>query len=840
MGAGAVVARIITQYSDKGSKAAKRDIDKLGKNFDKFAKKSAKAFGVAALAGAAFAAKLGVDSVKAAIADEKSQALLANSLRNTTGANNEQIASIESYIDKAQRALGITDDELRPAFAKLASITGSMTQAQGLLGIAMDVSAGASVDMDAATNAVTKALQGNYKALKNLGVPITDAMTKSKDLNAVLQLTAKTFAGAAATRASTFEYRMKRVNIAFEEAKETLGNALLPSIEKLFLIITQKVIPAVQAWLEANGAKLVAAFQTAIKAVISFAFVLFKAFDFVARNKTVFTSLGVIFTAIFVAAKVMAFVTAITALVKAWQAVRAAATAAAAAEAAATGGISVAAAAAGVAAFFVTVGAALYGLKKLNDQMNAVEKTASGLDFSFDGLEASSADFLKGIKNLNVDLGKAGVNTKNLTKEQKLQLALLTALKKLGVSPTTETDPVQLEAARLNLLKQVNVAQDESFNKLMANQKVLQETAIAAQRYADILQALADSKITTEEVTILALKWGVTQNAARLYIESIIAINDQVLSAAEVAKLAETWGVTYKQASLYLDFFAALNDGRLSDAEIANLQTKWGFTSKAVTDYSAVFDAADDGKIDLTEINNLANKWGLTLEAAKAYAKKILEAFGYDASLLDGPADTNGAWVVAYGSLESYTKLIETDIVVSETLTGPGKIAAAGWKQASDAAQAYADKIAAQYLAGELKNQPPATLAEKAYADYLNSLAAKAEAAAAATDAKNAAKAVAVKAAAAKAAAGKAAAAQAIPIMADGGIVTSPTLAMIGEAGPEAVIPLSGKNAGMGGSITINVQGSVISEGDLVTTVRNAILQGQNSGYAITKSAVSL
>jgi hypothetical protein len=47
-----------------------------------------------------------------------------------------------------------------------------------------------------------------------------------------------------------------------------------------------------------------------------------------------------------------------------------------------------------------------------------------------------------------------------------------------------------------------------------------------------------------------------------------------------------------------------------------------------------------------------------------------------------------------------------------------------------------------------------------------------------------------------------------IPKLAKGGIVSSPTLALIGEAGPEAVVPLSGNNAGgMGNTITINVHG---------------------------------
>ena len=64
-----------------------------------------------------------------------------------------------------------------------------------------------------------------------------------------------------------------------------------------------------------------------------------------------------------------------------------------------------------------------------------------------------------------------------------------------------------------------------------------------------------------------------------------------------------------------------------------------------------------------------------------------------------------------------------------------------------------------------------------------------------------------------------------IPMLANGGIVTSPTLAMIGEAGAEAVIPLS-KMGGMGGmNIVINVAGSVVQERDLAVTVRDNIAQ---------------
>ena len=78
-----------------------------------------------------------------------------------------------------------------------------------------------------------------------------------------------------------------------------------------------------------------------------------------------------------------------------------------------------------------------------------------------------------------------------------------------------------------------------------------------------------------------------------------------------------------------------------------------------------------------------------------------------------------------------------------------------------------------------------------------------------------------------------------IPYLAAGGIVTSPTLSMIGEAGPEAVIPLS-QMGSMGQNITINVGGSVISEGDLVAAIRDQLLGLQQSGKSITLSAISL
>jgi len=786
MAIGAVTARIITQYSDKGSKAAARDINKLGKNFDKFAGKVGKAFGLAAAASAAFAVKIGVDSVKAAIADEKSQALLANSLKNTTGATDAAIAATEAWIDQTQRAYGVVDDQLRPSLAKLASITGSVTDAQQLLGLALDVSAGGNVDLDAATNAVTKALQGNYKALKNLGVPITDAMTKSKDLNAVLALTAKTFAGAAATRANTFEFRMKRLAIAFDEAKETLGTALLPTIEELFTTLTTKVIPAIQEWLTENGDKLVAVMTAAIKAVVGFGFVVFKIFAFVAKHKTLFVTLGAIFAATFVAGKVIAFVTAIQGLVKAYQAIRAAALGAAAAQAAATGGISVAAAVAGVAAFTATLGGLYLATKTANSEMTKLEGAGEDLQFSFDGLNDTAGGFLNDLGGLNVNLGKVTGKTKALTaadlKLIQTQKALA-ALAKLGVKPTTETDPIQLEAARLNLIKQNNIAEQKRVEAILANLEAQLKANDAIKRYTDLLAVVQDSTISNQEVVLLAAKWGISKEAVIAYTTAIFAVNDGKISTTEVDNLAKQWGITKQQAGIYLDFFSALNDGKLDQTEINNLMIKWGLTTKQVEDYAALIAKGVTPSDLWPAPGNAAKKsWEDALKALNDYIAKS----GSKITPTPQPAPAFEPFIGPKGGIGTTT--------ISPTISS------------NPAVQATFEKVFTDMSAMGSNQTQSAVLA-------LSSARYEALAAAYANR----------------------------PKLATGGIVTSPTTALIGEAGPEAVIPLN-RMGTMGGGTTVNltVNGSVTSEGDLVNAIRNAILQGQNNGQAITKTAIQL
>lgn len=180
--------------------------------------------GAAAAAGA-FAVKLGVDAVKAAAAEEQAVVRLQQALVNA--GNAMATDSVEKYISGMQRTTGVADDELRPAMVTLVNATQDATDAQNLLGLALDVSAGSGRDLKTVTEALSKAALGQTTALRRLGVPLSDAAVKSKDINVITQELSATFRGQAAKAGATFQGRMNAVSAALGDLQESLGKGLI-------------------------------------------------------------------------------------------------------------------------------------------------------------------------------------------------------------------------------------------------------------------------------------------------------------------------------------------------------------------------------------------------------------------------------------------------------------------------------------------------------------------------------------------------------------------------------------------------------------------------------------
>lgn len=182
-------------------------------------------------------------AVEGAAADQKSQALLAQQLKATTGATLNQIAAVEEQINVMMQATGIADDNLRPAFAQLVRATGSVTEANDLMKLSLDVSAGSGKDLTSTVAALSKAATGNFAALGKLGIPLSDNIKKSKDMNLVTEELNKQFGGAAAVAADTFSGRLQRLRTGFGEVVESVGYALMPALEGAMSLITDKVMP---------------------------------------------------------------------------------------------------------------------------------------------------------------------------------------------------------------------------------------------------------------------------------------------------------------------------------------------------------------------------------------------------------------------------------------------------------------------------------------------------------------------------------------------------------------------------------------------------------------------
>ena len=235
---------------NKKLKAANSDVETSANGLEKFGKVAGAAFLAAAAAAGAYAVKIGVDGVKAALADEQSQIKLASALENATGATKAQIAATENSIDKMARATGVADDQLRPALSRLALSTNSTSKAQELLALALDISTQTGKPLEGVANALGKAYDGNTAALGKLGVGLSNAELKAMSFTEVQTKLSDLFGGAAAKNAETFQGRMDRLKIAFDEGVEAIGYQLLPIIEKLISIIVNKVVPNFQKFIK--------------------------------------------------------------------------------------------------------------------------------------------------------------------------------------------------------------------------------------------------------------------------------------------------------------------------------------------------------------------------------------------------------------------------------------------------------------------------------------------------------------------------------------------------------------------------------------------------------------
>ena len=229
-------------YRDRDIKRAQRDLDLLGKQSgitgSAFTKMSAIGVGMgaavgaaaiqAAAAGAQMALEFGVNGVKAFIADDAAAQRLAKTLSNL--GLEGSTAAVEANIDSLQRSAGVADDILRPAFSRLAVSTGDVAEANRLLALAVDISAGTGRDLSQVVMALGKASDGSTAGLARLGTGLDKATLATGDMDLITKQLAATFGGQATTKAATFQGQIDRVSIAFGELQESFGRGFMAGV----------------------------------------------------------------------------------------------------------------------------------------------------------------------------------------------------------------------------------------------------------------------------------------------------------------------------------------------------------------------------------------------------------------------------------------------------------------------------------------------------------------------------------------------------------------------------------------------------------------------------------
>jgi hypothetical protein len=229
---------IISEFDGKGINKAIKQFKQLETTSEKaqFAIKKAAVPAAAALGGLALA--LG-DATKAAMEDQQEQAALALTLQNVTGAGKAQTAQIEDQISAMSRASGIADTEYRKSLEALVRGTKDVDMAMKDMNLVMDISTALQTDSSTVADALAKAYQGNFKALRSLSPEMSTMIKEGASLNEIMDVLGGTFGGATAKSAETAAGKMKILKNSIGETKESIGAALLPVLQAVLPVLNK-------------------------------------------------------------------------------------------------------------------------------------------------------------------------------------------------------------------------------------------------------------------------------------------------------------------------------------------------------------------------------------------------------------------------------------------------------------------------------------------------------------------------------------------------------------------------------------------------------------------------
>jgi hypothetical protein len=683
----AIVFPILSTFDASGVNAAQRAF----KGLNGVSKTTTIAFAALSIA----ITKLGVASVKAAAADEKSSRILEKQLQNTIGANKAMTASVEDYISKTQMRVGVQDDLLRPSFARLVRSTEDAIKAQELLNIALDIQIATGKPLESIVNALGKGYDGNATALSKLGLGIDQSILKSGDFNKVTEVLKTTFGGFADDEASSLEGKFRIFSIAIDEAKESIGKALLPALTKLMDFILKSVLPVFEVFINAlTGTQSVSnSFTQSQEAAYKWGNIIRAVIQTVIDYTPYLVAFGGVLVGTFAIAKIAAaggaIIKIIQGIIFVYEGLILVASGASVATAFATGGISVAAGALGAAAAVAAMGVAFVAVNSAVDKYKSNTKDLPKLSIgATDGVLADTK-LLQDYAIPTVDeLGKSGTNAAK------------------GISKISEASKIAKE-------------QIAAFTEQLSKANGVLDTA--KQAYASFKSSVADTFNGLIDFSSAAT------SETGSFLENLIAQSAKAVDFGDKVRTLLAMG--------------------LSETAISQVLSAGADVGTKIAD-----EIITGGATIVNQVNTLISA---TQSVAETVGESAASQF-YQTGITAGQALVDGirAAILASGFIFDSSGNIINPL---ENVPAATPAATKTTKQKSTSKSSAPAKPAVnQGLLNKLKN---------------------------------------------------------IPMMAAGGIVSRPTLAMIGESGPEAVVPLSGRNSPISNVYNINVNAGIGTNG---------------------------
>jgi hypothetical protein len=763
----AVIFPIKSTFDAKGVNAAKKSFNGLSTTSRNLAKNVL--LPTVALGAVAFKfVKAGENAATA-----NARILQINTSMGLFGSQTKEVTDrLVKLAEKTALNTGVDQNAIKLTQAKLLTFK-ELAKTADSVGGSFDRATAAAVDMasagfgDATSNAVQlgKALNDPIKgitALTRSGITFTaqekekikTLVQSGKTLQAqemILAAIEKQVGGTARATANSSD----KIKVAFSLVSEQIGMALLPAFDKMTDVILTKIIPVVQVFINAltGNQSLSKGFSDAERKAFEFGNIVRAVVQTIVNYIPFLMKFGAALVGMFVVAKVAAAAGAIIkiigGLVTAFQTLRKVGLAATIATAFATGGLSVAAGAAGAVAALGAIAVGFAALDKVTDKYKENVQGLPTINIAPDGVLKDAEKFKDVVLPAVDEVGKSSDKTTKAVKK--------TAKAVKGLSEEGKIAKKQIAAFGSQL-------------------------EIENQKLASTVAKFDSFKSSVSEAISRVLSFGSAQEESsetqRAAVDAQIALTD---AQKEYDKALKTDNIEAQQSAL------------------ENLQAAQTAATDSITKKKSFIQVLQDQA-------NLAATFGdkvktlISMGLSETAIGQVLAAGADAGSKIADEIIAGGATVV-----DQVNTLVTATESVADAV---GEASAAQFYQAGiTAGQSLVDGVKAAIAAAGFSITADGTIINKAAIDQVNKAVRKARNKKSEGGTKitkkerqsieELATSLGVD----------------IPKMAKGGIVTGPTLALIGEAGPEAVIPLSGRNAGMGTTINLTVNAGMGADG---------------------------